>query len=115
MGSVDLDFVAPFSAHFTQSKSCILEKVIILDVSEANRNTRCVGHSVGANIEYVGLESARCGTHNEVEAVFSVDGKTGEFGGGIGQRGGYSSQTLMIAVYVEGTEFGCGEIEFGPF
>lgn len=80
MGGVDLDLVAPFSAHFAQSKSCVLEENIILDISEANGDTRCICHGVSANVEYVGLESARCGAHDEVEAVFGVDSKTGEFG-----------------------------------
>lgn len=78
MGSVDLDLVTPFRAHFTQGKFRVFENDGVLDVSETNRDTGCISHGMSADVEYVGLESACGGTHDEMEAVFSVDSKTGE-------------------------------------
>lgn len=100
---IDLDLVAPFRTHLTQSELRILQQDGILYVTEANGDTRSVSHSMRAHAENVGLECPSGSTHDEVEPVLGVNGKSRQFGRGICKRRRYSSETLVVAIDIEGT------------
>jgi len=56
MRSVNLNLVAPLRAHLLERELCILEEHRVLDITEADRDTRCISHCMCTDADQIGLE-----------------------------------------------------------
>lgn len=66
MRSVYLYLVTPFGFHLPQSEFRVFEHNCILNVTEADADTRCVGHSMSSHANDIGWEDPSGGPKHEL-------------------------------------------------
>ncbi len=72
MRGINLDLVAPFRAHLSQSHLRVLKKHRVLDVTKAYRDTRGICHGVRSDLEDIRREGSGRGAKDELEGVVRI-------------------------------------------
>lgn len=68
-----------------------------------------------SDTEYVGGEGTGSCTEDELEGVLRIEFETRQFGRGVCEGRGYSSEALAITIDVQRTQLRRGELEGWPF
>lgn len=73
---INLYLVAPFGFHVCQSHFGLLEQDWILNVPEANRDTRRIAHSVSLDFDYIAMKRPSSGFQDELEFILGLNLET---------------------------------------
>jgi hypothetical protein len=112
---VDLDLVAPASAHLAERDLRVLEQHRVLHVSEADGNAGRVRHRVRANGDHVRWVCAGSCTQYELERILVVDVEPGQLRRRVLQWSRDCRETLAVAVDVQRAKLRSFQLERRPF
>lgn len=96
MCRIDLDTVTPLGLHLCERHLRLFQQQSILNVSEANRDTRRIAHSMSFHVDDVALECPGRRTKNQLDFVLGLHVQARQLCRRVLKRLGYSSEPLAI-------------------